>query len=245
MPVISILTLGLDVICAMHVMKTGRPYQWMFLIFMVPVAGALAYATVEMLPDLRHSRTASKAIKGIGTVIDPNRDLREAFRDLDRLETVESKLNLAKECLSREHFEEARQLLESCLTGVHADDPAMMQYLAQARFGLTDYGGTCEVLDRLRAAHPDLRSPECHLLYARSIEAEGNADQALIEYQALVDYYSGEEARCRYALLLQKLGQVDEARAQFSEVKRAVERASKVYSRAQRDWYQVAQQNLG
>ncbi len=99
MPVISILTLGLDMICVVHVMKTGRPYQWMFLIFMVPIAGALAYVTVEMLPDLRHSRAANKAIKDIGAAIDPNRDLREAMKDLDRLETVQSKLNLAKECL--------------------------------------------------------------------------------------------------------------------------------------------------
>ena len=77
------------------------------------------------------------------------------------------------------------------------------------------------------------------------MEALENTDQALIEYQALGNYYSGEEARCRYALLLQKLGRVDEARAQFNEVKRSVERASKVNFRAQRDWYQVATQNLG
>jgi hypothetical protein len=33
--------------------------------------------------------------------------------------------------------------------------------------------------------------------------------------------------------------------AVFSEVKRSVERASKVYFRAQRDWYEVAKRNLG
>lgn len=245
MPLISLLTLGLDVLCIVHVFKTGRPYQWMFLILMVPVAGAIAYFVVEIVPDLRHSQAGRQAAKDIGQVIDPDRDFREMIKRVDQLDTVESKFELAKECLRRERYDDARTLLERCLTGVHADDAAITLALAQAQFGLQDYGAVRSTLDRLREAHPDLRSPDGHLLYARSVEAQGDTDQALTEFEALAGYFPGEEARCRHALLLQKLGRVEESRARFEEVKRSVEGASKVYFRAQRDWYEVAERNLG
>jgi hypothetical protein len=117
--------------------------------------------------------------------------------------------------------------------------------LAGAQFALADHAGACATLDRLRAAHPNLVCPHGHLLYARCKEQQGEVAQALIEYAALAEYYPGEEARCRLALLLQKTGRVAEARTQFEEVVRSVERASKLYYRTERDWYEVARRNLG
>ena len=69
--------------------------------------------------------------------------------------------------------------------------------------------------------------------------------RALFEYEALSGYYPGEEARCRQALLLQKIGQVAEAKAVFSDIVSSVDKASKTYFRSQRDWYEVARRNLG
>jgi hypothetical protein len=218
--------------------------MWLYLIVLLPVAGSIAYLVVEMLPELRHSRAAREAARDLKSVVDPERDLRELVANLDRVDSVENKLALAKECLRRERHDDARQLLESCLTGVHEDDPTILLALAQARFGLQDYAGTCEVLDRLRAAHPDLRSPEGHLIYARALEGQDNNERALFEYEALSGYYPGEEARCRYALLLQKSGHVAEAKAAFGDVVRSVDKASKTYFRSQRDWYEVARRNL-
>jgi hypothetical protein len=218
--------------------------MWLYLIVLLPVAGSIAYLVVEMLPELRHSRAAREVANDLKAVVDPDRDLRKLVANLDRVESAENKLALARECLRRERHDDARQLLESCLTGVHEDDPAILIALAQAKFGLQDFAGTCEALDRLRAAHPDLRSPECHLLYARALEGQGSGERALFEYDALSGYYPGEEARCRYALLLQKNGQVVEAKAIFRELMRSVEKASKTYFRSQRDWYEVARRNL-
>ena len=82
------------------------------------------------------------------------------------------------------------------------------------------------------------------MLYARAREGLGELDLAAVEYESLTGYYPGEEARCRYGLLLQRQGQVDEARAVFESVVASVETAPKPYFRAQRDWYQVAKSNL-
>jgi hypothetical protein len=244
MPALAALVFGLQLLCVAHVMRTGRPCQWLFIIMALPLVGCLAYLFVEILPEVRHSRAARQAVRDIGAVIDPERDLREKAERLAAADTVENRAALADECLRSGRAADAKRLFESCLTGVHATDHALMLGLARAQFALEDYKGTCATLDRLRAAHPDLDSPEGHLLYARSQEQQGELEQALIEYAALAAYYPGEEARCRLALLMQKIGRVAEARILFEQVVRSVERASKLYWRAERDWYEVARRNL-
>ncbi len=63
-----------------------------------------------------------------------------------------------------------------------------------------------ETLDDLIRLNPDFRSPEGHLLYARALETEGNADKALEEYKVLAQSYPGAEAAARYAQLLKRAG---------------------------------------
>ena len=244
MPALAALVFGLQLLCLAHVVRTGRRCQWMFIIMALPLAGCLAYFFLEILPDLRHSRAARQAVRDIGAVIDPERDLRETAQRVAEADTVENRAALAEECLRRGRAAEAKQLFRSGLTGVHATDHVLMLGLARAEFALDDHAGACDTLDRLRAAHPNLDCPDGHLLYARSKEQQGQIEQALIEYAALAEYYPGEEARCRLALLLQKTGRVAEARTLFRQVVRSVERASKLYYRAERDWYEVARRNL-
>ena len=244
MPALAALVFGLQLLCLAHVMRTGRQCQWLFIILALPLVGCLAYLFLEIVPDLTRSRAARQAVRDIGAVIDPERDLRELAERAAQADTVENRTALAEECLRRERPADAKRLFQSCLTGVHATDHALMLGLAQAQFALEDYSGACATLDRLRAVHPDLNCPQGHLLYARSKEQQGEIEQALIEYAALVGYFPGEEARCRLALLLQKTGRVTEARDLFQEVVRSLERASRLYFRTERDWYEVARRNL-
>lgn len=244
MPVIGILSLALDALCIIHAARARQPYYWFMIILMLPTIGAVIYFFMEMLPDIQHSRAARQAASDIRKVIDPERELRDATAALRLTDTAENRKRLAEALLIKERYDEAATMYESALQGVHADDTALLMGLARARFGAQDYAGVCEALDRLRAAHPDLQSSELHLLYARSREGLGALDEALVEYEALANYYPGEEARCRYALLLQRLGRPEEARAQFEQVVTSVETGPKPYFRAQRDWYNAAKSNL-
>lgn len=244
MPFALALDLALDLFCLVHIIRTGRPPIWLALIFFTPFVGAAAYIFLEVLPDMRHSRAGQRAVSDITKIVNPNRDLRELTTQAARADTVANKSALAKECLARNHFGEAKDLFESCLSGMHETDPDLMQGLALAQFELKEFEGAIDTLDRLRAANPEVTMPEGHLIFARSKEELGDNDSALEEYDALAAYYPGEEARCRYALLLLKTGQVREAKEQFQHLIARVNDASKVYFRSQRDWYQVAQRNL-
>ncbi len=244
MPVLGGLALALNVLCIIHALRARQPYYWFMIIMALPGIGAGIYFFMEILPDLQHSRAAREAASDIGKVINPEREIRGATAALRLTDTAENRKRLAEALFAAQRYDEARTLYETALVGAHADDPALMLGLARAQFGCQDHAGVCETLNRLREILPDYESADAHLLYARSREGLGDTDGALVEYGALAGYYPGEEARVRYALLLQRLGHVEEARAEFEQIVTSVETAPKTYFRAQRDWYNVAKGNL-
>ena len=63
MPALGLLILAAQVLCAIHVVRTGRPYWWLFLIVMVPAVGVIVYFLAELLPGLLGSRGARQAVQ--------------------------------------------------------------------------------------------------------------------------------------------------------------------------------------
>ena len=245
MPILLVLEVLVQLTLAVHVVRTGRQLYWLFIILVFPVLGSLVYFVAEVLPDLGRSRTARNAATGVQRALDPDRDLRRLTEELDTADTVDNRRRLAEEHLRRGDAAEALRLYQGALTGLHRDDPALLMGLARAQFLDGDAAACIETLDRLKAAHPKLESAEGHLLYARALEAQGRIPQALDTYHAVAAYYPGAEARCRYALLLQQEGHVGAAQKLFQDVVRGFEKGKGFHRAQQREWYDIARQNLG
>lgn len=235
----------LQVLCAIHAVRTGRARYWIFIIIAFPLLGCIIYAVSEMIPDFMRSRAGRQAAAKVVTTIDPDRDLRFLQDQLETADTADNKRLLAEEHLRRGEPEAAIALLESAVAGAHQEDTALLQGLARAQFSAGRFDATVGTLDRLKIVNPKLESAEAHLIYARALEGMGRFEDADREYAALIEYFPGPEAKCRYALLLRQLGQLDKARLMFHEVARSMERGGRAFREAQREWYEVARQNLG
>ncbi len=209
-----IATIVLQVICIVHALKTGRAYWWLAVIFFLPLAGSIAYFIVEILPDF--SRRGGSMASAVAKKLDPERDLKRRTDDLTLSDTVENRLNLADEYMEVERYDDAVELYQSCLSGVHKTDPKIILNLAAAQFQLKRYTDVKDLLDRLIETNPNFKSSHGHLLYARALEELGEKDAALEEYRVLAGYYSGMEAKCRYALLLKQAGETAQARELFN-----------------------------
>ena len=244
MPYMGLVFLCAQILCAVHAGRTGRPFFWIYLIIFVPVLGMLAYLAIELAPELLSGRRARQAAQGVARALNPTRGMREAERRLRMTPTTGNKTALAEAYLAANRTDEALSLFQDAATGIHATDPAILMGLARAHFTRGEFAETERVLEQLRHANPDYASPEGHLLYARSLEAQGKLPEALQEYAALAPYYPGEEARCRYALLLQKAGRPDQARRIFEEICQEAEDAPRHARRAQREWYDLARRQL-
>jgi hypothetical protein len=151
----------------------------------------------------------------------------------------------ADELLGRhERYDEAIAQYIQALTGLYEHDPNLMLGLAQAQFSKGDARAARTTLDALIASNPDFRSPAGHLLYARALEAEGNADKALEEYSVVAPAYPGAEAAVRYAQLLQAQGRKAEAQKVARELLDQARISPAHYRRAQKEWLDAAQRLL-
>jgi hypothetical protein len=116
--------------------------------------------------------------------------------------------------------------------------------LAEAQFRCGRFQETTATLDHLKARNPKFEDANAHLLYARGLEEQGRNDEARSEYAAVANYFPGAEARVRYGLFLQKLGEPEQARRIFQEVVRGFEKAGKAFIRDQREWYDIAKRQV-
>ena len=238
-----VLLVCLQLAVAVHALKTGRAAYWVFIVAFVPLIGVLAYLIVEILPELSQGRAGRRVRSDMKRLVDPGREYRRLALEVERAPTVENRKRLADECLRLGRTGEAAALYEAALTGVHATDPALLFGLARSVFDV-DSARTQRALDSLREANPDWQSADAHLLYARSLEAQRRTAEALTEYEALIAYFPGQEARYRYGELLARLGRPDEARAAFEAVVRSVELGGRLGRAMQGEWRQQARHRL-
>jgi hypothetical protein len=241
----GILVLLIQFAFAAHVIRSGRSYIWILPIMFVPLLGCIAYLAFAILPDIARSKTARRFTDDMVNTVDPGRSYREKKRQVELVGSAQAKRELAQECIKRGYFQDAADLYRSALQGGFENDPALLHGLARAELLTGDGAAAQAAYDRLKAADPVAFSADAELDYARALALQGKNEEALAQYERVVPKYPGEEARCRYALLLEKLGQHDRAQRVFREIVESVRGAPSYYRSRQREWVKIARQNLG
>lgn len=242
MPGLFILSLIVQVLLIVHVIKTGRNTMWIWVLALPYIAlpGAIAYIAIEILPELFRSRTAQRTARGFRKAMDPTADLRRYENEARITGNVAARQRYAEELSRQGRHDEAITQYREALTGLYEHDPNLMLGVARAQFGKGDAIGARTTLDELIRYNPDFKSPEGHLLYARALESEGNTAKALEEYKVLAFSYPGAEAAVRYAQLLKSKGRIEEAAKVARELLEQARIAPAHYRRAQRTWLDAA-----
>ncbi len=172
-----ILSILIQVILIVHVIKTGRNQIWIWVLALLSIPGAIAYIVVELLPDVFRSRTAQRTARGLKKAMDPTADLRRYENEARVTGNVAAKQRYAEELTRQGRYDDAIAQFKQALTGLYEHDPNLMLGVARAQFGKGDAARRARTLDELIRLNPDFKSPEGHLLYARSLEEEGNIDK--------------------------------------------------------------------
>jgi hypothetical protein len=244
MSILVLVSFALQIACAVHVVRSGRPMYWIWLLLIGSYLAVIVYVIIAVIPDLRNDPRGRTAARSVLNTIDPERRRREIKQRLELADTVDNRKALADECLRLGDHANAADLYRSTLKGLYATDPTLMLGLAQAEAGTGDYAAARATLDALIKANPQFRSADGHLLYARCLEALGERDKAIEEYDVLARSYPGEEARFRYASLLMKCGRRGDARGVFEDMLKRARLAPRYYRRKEQEWISAAQREL-
>jgi hypothetical protein len=249
---INIAILLIDLAMAWHVIRNGRSPLWImgmalasFLNILALVALWLAYLVMAIIPDFLNSHGMRRFTGSVVQAADPGRGYREKKRQVELVGSVDAKRALAEESVKRGLFNEAIELYESAMQGpLGGSDPALLKGLARARM-LSGDGAASETLFlKLKEVDPAAYDADAELDYARALALQGKNDAAVAQYEKVVSRYPGEEARARFGLLLESLGQEARAQALFQEILKSVKGAPGYYRSRQREWTSIAKSHL-
>lgn len=243
MPIVAVLIVLIQIGFAIHVVRTGRETFWIYIIAFLPLLGCAVYFFTQVLPDMGNNRTMRRASNQLLKALDPERELRKRKDELELADTVENRVRLADECIEAGFYKEAIELLKRCIQNGQ-DESDIYLKLAEAQFGANQPQACVQTLNEVIVKHPQLRSHDGHLLYARALEAAGDPVRALEEYQALVTTFPGEEARWRYANLLMQQDQAGKARQVLEEIQLRARRSPKYYRKKEQHWIKQAETSL-
>ena len=235
-----ILMYAVQISLIVHVMKTGRSTYWVLVLLMAPGIGALAYIIVEILPNLQNDMRARRALRGVRRTLNPDGDLRRRQIEHQLSGSVDASRHLATELMEKGRYGEAVTHYRTALSGIYEHDPDLLLGLATAQSGDGDATGCKHTHDTLKETNPEYRSPDGHLLYAKSLEELGDLERAEEEYSTLAGYYPGVEARVRYAQLLERVDKQEDARQEYDSIVAAAELAPKHFRKAQKEWLAAA-----
>jgi hypothetical protein len=242
---LAFVSLVFQALLIIHCIKTGKNQIWIWVLALLSFVGVLAYVAAELIPDLLRSRTTQKTVRGVRKVLDPTKDLRRLEGQARVTGGVGDQQRYAEELLRQGRAREAIDTYRQALRGLYAEDPNLMLGLARAQFEAGEPPAARATLDELIRLNPEFKSPQGHLLYARSLEAEGAQDRALEEYKVLSTYYPGAEATVRHAQLLRAAGRGPEAREALQALLDQASVAPAHYRRAQETWLKMAGRELG
>jgi hypothetical protein len=238
------LTYFIQILLIIHVLKTGRNRYWIWLLLFLPLIGGIAYLVVEIIPEFSSGITGQRTRRGVRNLIDPGADIRNLAAAWEQSSNADNGRHYAQALLLAKRAVEAEKILDQVLDGFFKTDPALMLLKAQAQFDQEQWGPSLATLEDLQKYNPDLRSPEGHLLYARSLEQTGRNDDAIKEYRAVAGYYPGAQARFLLGLALKNSGQEKEAAEEFRNMIRDAELAPAHFRKSEKNWLKLAGKEL-
>jgi hypothetical protein len=235
----------LSIICAVHVIRTGRQIFWVWIFVIAPGLGPIIYILAEIAPGWFGGRTAHRVRANIDKALAPDREYRTAKAALEEVPSAGNRLRLGQAAMALEKYDEAETAFREAAQGQFADDPAMLMGHAQALLELKRYDEALARLEQLRALGPEGQTPQAALAFARAYEGLGRFDEADGPYRFAADRSPGLEAAARYVAFMAKAGRKADAKIGMSELERRFEKIPSHFRAEARHWRDYAAAALG
>jgi hypothetical protein len=244
MPFLIVLSLAFSIGMAVHVVRTGRPSWWLWIVLGFQGLGALVYFLTNVVPDVVGGPTARELERAARARLDPTREYRLAKAACDDAPTVANQARLAQAAAELGQHAEAEGLYREAAQGIHEDDPALLLGRANALIELHRCEEALAVLDKLGQDAERGRTPAAALAMARANEALGRLKEADTAYSWAAQRLTGFEALGRYAAFMARTGRIDDAKEALAELDKRLSKTHRRFRKEGQAWRDLAAAEL-
>lgn len=241
---LSVIIWLVQLILVIHVLKSGRNRYWIMALLFMPLIGGAAYLLIELLPEFSRSITGQRAVRNVKHTLNPGADLRQHEAAWQQSPNVDNSRRYAEALLDAGKTDEAEDIINQALKGLFETEPTLLLLKSRLQFEKGRTADAVVTLESLQEHNPDFRSAAGHLLYARSLEAQGRIEDAIREYSAVSGYFPGVEARYRLALCLAANGQENAAAREYESILNDAKMAPPHFRKSQKTWLDAVKKEL-
>lgn len=231
----------IQIALCIHIYRTGRPYWWMWIVFIGSLVGCIAYLLVEVLPA---ARVASPRLGKVSWWVPKSIRLKRARALVDETETVQNKLALAALLHECGEAAEAASIAGGCVAGVFKNDPEVIAEVVEYQLAV----GKVDEADRLLAQADTtanrIARHRIELLRGRVRLARGEPEAARQQFESLLASALGEAPRYHLGEALLAAGRKGEAVALFTDITRKFRKSGKLWRQAEKRWFQAARKAI-
>jgi hypothetical protein len=229
-----------QIIMAVHVLRTGRSWYWIWIIFFFPFLGAAVYFFVEFLPGFQ-----TISLDSVLNSLIPGIELKNLQHVLAETDTVQNRKALGDYYLAHGEAGMALELFRECVKGVFKDDGEMNVRLCSALVELGQYQEAAGILEGLRTRKVAYETSRRDVLYGRALEGLGKKEEAIRAFEDILSRFGSEVEGCyRLAKLYAQEGQKDKARALYEDILKKAKRFAPHYRHVMRVWIKSAKVDL-
>ncbi|MEL6252994.1 MAG: PLDc N-terminal domain-containing protein [Bacteroidota bacterium] len=221
-----------------------RKFFWIFVILFAPGLGSIIYFFIEKYPELKDKGITDKAGESLESFFYPDKEIQKLEEAVELSPSFKNRMALADGYQRARRYEDALEIYTALSKGPNKQDPNIWKGIAYAQFQLKNVDKVPAAVERMREFRSGNKPSEFDLLLPEALEQMGNLAAAEIEYSALAETFSGEQARCRYAQFLQSQGKEDQAREIYNEMLLYAKTSPQYYKQSQKEWLNIARREL-
>ncbi|GAA0497388.1 hypothetical protein [Deinococcus depolymerans] len=238
----------LAIVGLIHAVVTRQQVYWTVMLLFGALFGGLfglafaaVYTFMVLIPSLRGgTRVAGQAVaRGVEALKPLDTRIREAQEQLQESDTLQNRADLAALQARAGRPDDAQATLAPLLSGIYADDPVVLLTSAELDLARHNPADAETKLNRVDLRTSAATRTRTLTLLAQAQDAQGKpeADQT---YRDAITGATTEEPRARHAAYLIRQGRTEDARALLDQIARTESRATNLYKRQEREWFQMA-----
>ncbi len=204
----------LQVICAVHCLRSGQDRGWLWIIIFLPLVGTLIYFFTVLFT----SRQLKKMQDSLGSAIHPAGSIRKLEANVRFSDTFANRVALADALLAKGETQRAITIYNDSLTGTFSESEHVLAQLSEAYFRLKQYDDVIRVTSKIKSL-PQFPRSRAHLHYAISLGYTGQTKAAEAEFQRFKSRFANFEGRYEYGMFLIRQERTQEARELFTTLR--------------------------
>lgn len=207
------LIIALKLFCLYHIYKNHKPYYWFFVIFLIPIAGALFYIITQVLT----SRDVDTIQNEITSIVNPTKKIKDLETKIEFADTYANRIDLADAYFEIDAYQNAISNYKKTLDDKVQDSTHSYKQLAHCYFHMKDFDKVLDYVKKIKN-RPDFKGSTQQFYYGLALREKGMLEEAEIQLKEIDRPYSNYSERLELAKFYLENNRIKEGKSLLEEI---------------------------